>query len=87
MQAKRDQNNRPTLLGVSSVDGVTPVPIAVSPITGYLMIEIVEQADNPSPVLRQDAKMDANNVPSMLGYNGTNTQALITHNGYLAIQF
>jgi len=39
MQAKHDQNNIPTLLGVSSVDGTTPVTIYASPSTHRLLVD------------------------------------------------
>lgn len=39
--ASRDQNHRPTLLGVSNADGVTPVPLQVNPATNRLLAEIV----------------------------------------------
>lgn len=38
-QASRDQNNVPTLLGVSSSDGVTPIPIYANPTTHRLLID------------------------------------------------
>lgn len=37
--AKRDQNNVPTLLGVSNVDGVTPVVIWADPVTHRLLVD------------------------------------------------
>lgn len=37
--AKRDENRIPTLLGVSSVDGVTPVPIYADPTTHRLYVD------------------------------------------------
>lgn len=84
-QAKKDQNHISTIIGVSSVDGVTPIPIAVDPITGYLLCDVTYAVQTSSPVLRSNAKMDNNNVASMLGWNGTTTQALITHNSYLIV--
>lgn len=38
-EAKRDSNRIPTLLGVSSVDGVTPVNVYVDPVTHRLLID------------------------------------------------
>lgn len=37
--AQRDQNNTPTILGVSSADGITPIPVYVDPITGAILAE------------------------------------------------
>jgi hypothetical protein len=85
--AKIDQNFKPTMIGVSYLDGVSPVLCAVDPITGYLLIDVVDTTFNASPVLRSNAQIDANGKETMLGWNGTNTQAMITHNGYLGVQF
>ena len=87
MNAQHDVNNKITMIGVSSVDGETIVPIAVDSITGALLIDIVDTTSAVAPVLRSDAKHDANTKYTMLGWNGTTTQALLTHNGYLAVQF
>lgn len=38
--AKRDENRIPTLLGVSSVDGITPVVIYADPITHRLFVDL-----------------------------------------------
>lgn len=38
--ASRDNNYVPTLLGISSVDGTTPVPIKVNPVTGAIKIDL-----------------------------------------------
>lgn len=40
--AKRDSNFVSTIIGVSSVDGVTPTPVKVNPSTGALLSEINE---------------------------------------------
>lgn len=39
-EAKRDQNFVPTLLGVSSVDGVTPVVLYADPVTHRLLVDL-----------------------------------------------
>lgn len=39
-QAKKDQNAVSTLIGVSSVDNVTPTLIAVDPVTGRMLVDI-----------------------------------------------
>lgn len=38
-QASRDQNNVPTLLGVSSNDGVTPTTVYVDPLTHRILVD------------------------------------------------
>ena len=39
--APTDADRRPTLLGVSSADGITPKPVEVDPISGGVLIDIV----------------------------------------------
>lgn len=39
MQASRDQNSVPTLLAISSVDGVTPVTVYADPVTHRLLVD------------------------------------------------
>lgn len=45
--AKRDNNMVPTLIGVSSVDGVTPVPVYVDPVTHRMLVSISGGFTNP----------------------------------------
>lgn len=37
--ASHDQNHVPTLMGVSTADGTTPVPVEVNPLTGGILFE------------------------------------------------
>lgn len=39
-QAPRDQNSVPTLLGASSSDGITPIPIYADPVTHRLLVDL-----------------------------------------------
>ena len=39
-QAKRDENRVTTLIGVSKIDGVTPVNISVNPANNAVIVEI-----------------------------------------------
>lgn len=41
MNAKRDQNRIPTLIGVSSSDGSTPTLVYVDPVTHRLYVDVV----------------------------------------------
>lgn len=50
MEARQDENGRFTLLWVSSVDGKTPVPIKVNPVTWRVLIEIVGESAGVQPV-------------------------------------
>jgi hypothetical protein len=40
-ESQRDQNRVTTLIGVSSVDGVTTVLVAVNPVTLALIVELI----------------------------------------------
>lgn len=59
-QASIDQNAKPTLIGVSSVDGVTPMRCRVDAITGYLLADVTPIADfvttNPESKIDGNAK-------------------------------
>ncbi len=45
--ATRDANNTATLLGISSVDWITPIPIQVDPITGAIMGKLIGSSASP----------------------------------------
>lgn len=47
--ASRDENRVPTLLGVSSVDLVTPVPVAVDPTTNRMLVELTVSTGTGAP--------------------------------------
>lgn len=47
MQASRDQNSVPTLLGVSNVDGSTPVTIYADPVTHRLLVDLAGSGGIP----------------------------------------
>ena len=38
--AQHDQNHIPTLIGVSSVDGITVIPIYVDPVTHRMLVDL-----------------------------------------------
>jgi len=38
--AKREENRVPTLIGTSSADGITPVLVAVNPLTGAIIVGV-----------------------------------------------
>ncbi len=46
--AARDQNNVPTLLGASSVDGVTPVKVYANPSTHRLLVDLQDGITGPA---------------------------------------
>ena len=39
-QSKKDNNSVSALIGVSSVDGVSTVPVAVDPVTGRVLVDL-----------------------------------------------
>lgn len=86
---KRDGNNDVVLMAVSSVDGVTPVPLKCDPITGRLLC-VFNSSDggNATPV-RTDAKLDGNGNKTALVITTDVTPLRIplsSHNGALMIQ-
>lgn len=68
MQASRDQNSVPTLLGVSSVDGVTPVTIYVNPTTHRVLTDTASGSGTVTSV----------SVVSANGFAGTVATATTT---------
>lgn len=62
--AKRDNNQITTILGTSSTDGSTPVPVKVNPTSHYIVTDIGITGTDLSG---DDAKRDNNGVPVMLG--------------------
>lgn len=59
MDAPRDENFVTVLLGVSSVDGVTPVPLQVDPVTGRLLVD-VEGGEGSGDVVGPGSAVDDN---------------------------
>lgn len=54
--AKRDQNRVTGLLGVSSADGTTPLPIKINPATGRVLVEgTLDTITTPLELLSTDA--------------------------------
>jgi hypothetical protein len=49
--APRDANRVPTLLGVSTADGITPVPVEVNPSTGQLQVNTGAGGGLPTAVV------------------------------------
>lgn len=73
--ASRDANNTATLLGISSVDGITPVPIRVDPITGAIMCKIISW-NQYSPLTTKGDIYTYSTTQDRLGV-GTNWQILV----------
>jgi hypothetical protein len=62
--AKRDQNNVPTFIGVLDTDGVTPMLLHVDPDTGAVMIDDNTTGTYPGG---NTAERDENGVPTAIG--------------------
>lgn len=76
-QALRDQNNVTTLLGVSSVDGVTPVACVVDSVTGRLLVDINSMGAHSVVTNRQIAYRDQNHVPVALAESSNDDGVLV----------
>lgn len=63
--AYRDQNNVPTIIGVSSVDGKTPVRWKIDPVTGRGLVENATDTGTSSP----------SSTPTYVGQMYVNTNA------------
>lgn len=87
--AKRDQNDVPVGLGVSSSDGVTPVMIRVDPVTSYLLVDM--SSDSLTPTSATKDKRDQNDVPTKYGVSNSDNKTIIPirtdSSGKLLIQF
>ena len=68
---KRDENRTVVGMGVSSVDGVTPVPITVDPTTGRLRVQVSSNTGNNASPDRAVSRRDENREPTIAGENNT----------------
>jgi len=73
----RDQNRIPIWWGLSSVDGVTPVPIAINQSTGKVKMEIGTTVSAVMSNLPQTLPRDENRIPCLAGVSNTNSSQLI----------
>jgi len=62
--AKRDNNQIPVMLGASSTDGSTPVPIKVVPTTHIM---VVDDTGTGTDLSGDNASRDDNGVPVLMG--------------------
>lgn len=75
--AIRGQNRNPVYWGVSSVDGVTPVQIAVSSATGGMVMEIGTSVMPVIAVLPASLPRDDNRVTAIGGVSNANSRVII----------
>lgn len=76
-QAAVDQNRVATLLGVSSVDGVTPIACVVDSVTGRLLMLIDSMGAHSAVTNRQIAYRDQNYVTVALGESSADDGVLV----------
>lgn len=76
--AVRDDNNQAAALGVSTVDGVTPTPFEVNPVTDNLAIEPITNAGRVITIGTRITR-DENNVPVMCAARSDNGQPIPVH--------
>ena len=92
VEAKRDKNSVPTLIGVSSVDGITPVTIYVDPVTHRVLTSTIGSAHNflssthtdtvaANPVLGDLVYGSATPKWTKLAGNATATKKFLTQTG------
>lgn len=89
MRAKRDQNDIPVALGVSSVDSVTPLMLNVDPVTGYLLI--ASSSDSLITTSAVRCKIDQNDQKTKYGISSVDGVTLVPirtdSSGRLLIQY
>lgn len=75
--ALRDQNRVPIWWGLSSVDGVTPIPISIDGATGKVKMEIGTSVSAVMAHLNVTLPRDDNRIPCIGGVSNTNNTVII----------
>lgn len=75
--ALREQNRIPVWWGLSSDDGVTPVPIAINGSTGKVLMEIGTSVSAVISVLPTTLPRDGNRIPCIGGQSSTDATVVI----------
>lgn len=75
--ALREQNRIPIWWGLSSVDGVTPVPIAINSATGKVVMEIGISTSAVIANLPETLPRDGNRIPCVGGVSRSNSSVVI----------
>lgn len=74
---RRDQQRRPIWWGVSSVDGVTLVPIQISASTGRLAMEIGTSTMPVMSAIPTTLPREGNRIPCLGGVSSTNAAVIL----------
>ena len=87
-QAKRDNNNVKTMIGVLNTNGNTPTLLKALP-TGSHLLDIMDGATG-SDFNRNDATRDENEIPVMLAISSVDGSTIVplyvSSSGHLLIQ-
>lgn len=87
--AKRDQNDVPVGIGVSSSDGVTPVMLHIDPVTDKLLINV--SADSLTLTNSTKDKIDENDIHTKYGISAADGTTILPirtdSSGKLLVQF
>lgn len=75
--ALRDQNAKPIYWGLSSVDGVTPVAIAIDSVSRNLKMEIGTSVSAVIAHLPNQIPVDGNRIPCLAGQSSTDATVVI----------
>lgn len=74
--ARKDENSVSSWIGVSCVDGVTPIRITINPATGGFSVDTTTVISfTPDP--KQATIRDANQVPVKTGVSSTNSSVIL----------
>lgn len=88
-QAKRDQNDVPVGLGISSSDSTTPIMLRVDSVTNYLLVS--DTGANVTVTSATWDKIDQNDVHTKYGVSSVDDVTLVPirtdSNGNLLVSF
>ncbi len=80
-EGKRDDNRVVTMIGVSSVDGTTPIAVVIDSVTNRMLVVQSASGAHGAVTNREIAVRDDNRVPVMIGTSsaddGTLVQAVV----------
>lgn len=77
MDAKRDENKVVTMLGVSSADGVTPIPVQIDSVTGRVLLNLSASGVHGAVSQNNLAKRDGNRKTTMMGTSSDDDGTLV----------
>lgn len=81
MNAKRDENRVTTILGTSSTDAITPIPVYADPTTHRLLVDIAASAAQIAAHFQVDQFTSTNNQTQFLASQTIVLSLLMVVNG------